>query len=71
MQLNIADWSGSTWVTAFTNEMETVLGKTAKEFGEAAELNKDVATAMANDVTFKQYMFKNRVKVEHYNVSNL
>ncbi|KAK9871429.1 hypothetical protein WA026_012805 [Henosepilachna vigintioctopunctata] len=65
--INMADWSGNTWVSTFTSEAETILGMTAQEVGEQIENNSEAAANIVERVNFKQFVFKCRAKMETYN----
>ncbi|XP_044271048.1 replication protein A 70 kDa DNA-binding subunit-like [Tribolium madens] len=67
VSMNIADSSGSQWVTVFSSEAEKILGKTAQEIGELMDTDSDIVANMFEEVQFKQYVFKCRAKIETYN----
>ncbi|KAL3286520.1 hypothetical protein HHI36_001025 [Cryptolaemus montrouzieri] len=66
-RMNVADWSGNTWISMFSSEAETVMGMTAQEVGEQIESNSEAAADIVEKVNFKQFVFKCRAKMETYN----
>lgn len=62
----IGDWTSNRWITVFTDLAEQMLGKTSQEIGDALEFNKDEAEQIFTAVSFKNYVFKLRTKVEFY-----
>ncbi|KAL3286539.1 hypothetical protein HHI36_001044 [Cryptolaemus montrouzieri] len=66
-RMNVADWSGNTWISMFNSEGETVMGMTAQEVGEQIESNSEAAADIVEKVNFKQFLFKCRAKMETYN----
>ncbi|XP_045462481.1 replication protein A 70 kDa DNA-binding subunit-like [Harmonia axyridis] len=65
--INVADWSGNSWLSMFTTEAETILGMPAQEIGDAIENNSEAAAGIVERVNFKQFIFKCRAKMETYN----
>ncbi|XP_058813344.1 replication protein A 70 kDa DNA-binding subunit [Topomyia yanbarensis] len=62
----IGDWTSNRWVTIFTDLAEQMLGKTSQEIGDALDFNKDEAELIFSAISFKNYVFKLRTKVEFY-----
>lgn len=66
--MNITDWSGNQWVTAFGEEGEKIVGMSAQELGELSENQPDDYNDKFSAVAFNSYIFKIRTRVETYNV---
>lgn len=66
----VGDWSGNRYVSMFSEQAESLLGKTSKEVGEALENDKETADEIFSQITFKNPVFKLRTKVESYGVSD-
>lgn len=69
-QMNLADWSGNQWVTAFSGEAEKILGITAQELGELKENDSDAFLEKFSEAAFSTFLFKLRVTMEMYNDEN-
>ncbi|KAK0166630.1 hypothetical protein PV327_004122 [Microctonus hyperodae] len=65
--MNITDWSGNQWVTAFGEEGEKIIGMSAQELGELSENQPDDYNDKFSTVAFNSYIFKIRTRVETYN----
>jgi replication factor A1 len=66
MSLQIGDHTGQTWVNAFNETGEQLLGKTAEEMYHL-KINDDVAySAVFKEAVFKPYLFRLRAKQESY-----
>lgn len=70
LSLNLADWTGHQWATAFNDEAEKILGITADELGELQENDNDAYLEKFGDASFKSFIFTLRVKVEIFNDEN-
>ncbi|XP_014477578.1 PREDICTED: replication protein A 70 kDa DNA-binding subunit [Dinoponera quadriceps] len=62
--MNIADATGSRWITAFNEEAEKILGMSAQELGELKENDNDAYMQKFGDASFKRFTFALRVKSE-------
>lgn len=61
----VADYSGSQWLTAFNDEAEKILYKTAEELKGLIDLNNEEEfKRVFNEANFKQYIFSCRAKVD-------
>uniref|UniRef100_UPI00358FDBA4 replication protein A 70 kDa DNA-binding subunit-like n=1 Tax=Myxine glutinosa TaxID=7769 RepID=UPI00358FDBA4 len=68
LQVNLADVSDNQWVTCFHETAETILGQTAEKIGAWKEQgNEEAIENVFHEATFKSYIFRLRVKMEHYN----
>lgn len=66
LSCNIADHTGSQWVTAFQESGEAMLSVTAKELGEARESDEVRYDKIFLDASFKSHNLKLRAKMETY-----
>lgn len=62
--MNIADATGSRWITAFNEEAEKILGMSAQELGELKENDNDAYMQKFAEASFKRFTFSLRVKSE-------
>ncbi|XP_032668009.1 replication protein A 70 kDa DNA-binding subunit-like [Odontomachus brunneus] len=62
--MNIADATGSRWITAFNEDAEKILGMSAQELGELKENDNDAYMQKFGDASFKRFTFGVRVKSE-------
>ncbi|XP_065081416.1 replication protein A 70 kDa DNA-binding subunit [Ochlerotatus camptorhynchus] len=62
----VGDWTSNRWITVFSDLAEQLLGKTSQEIGDALEFNKEEAEQIFSAISFKNYVFKLRTKVEFY-----
>lgn len=62
----IGDWTSNRWITVFSDLAEQLLGKTSQDIGDALEYNKEEAEQIFSAISFKNYVFKLRTKVEFY-----
>ena len=53
----------------FQDQGEAVLGITSQELGSLKDNNPDAFQNVFTEATFKEFLFKLRVKMETYNVS--
>ncbi|XP_044271504.1 replication protein A 70 kDa DNA-binding subunit-like [Tribolium madens] len=67
VSMNIGDFSGNQWVSLFSSEAETILGKTAQEIGLTMQDDAAAGTAIFQAANFQQFIFKCRAKMEVYN----
>ncbi|CAN0330016.1 replication protein A 70 kDa DNA-binding subunit-like [Lampetra fluviatilis] len=68
LQANLADFSDNQWVTCFHETSEVLLGDTAERLGALKAQGDDEAIdRIFHEATFRSYMFRLRVKAEHYN----
>jgi replication factor A1 len=65
----IGDWTSNRWVTCFTELAEQLFQKSSQEIGEASETSPTVLDEIFSNITFQDYVFKLRTKVEFYGVS--
>lgn len=68
--MNIADATGSRWVTAFNEDAEKILGMSAQELGELKENDNDAYMQKFGDASFKRFTFGVRVKSEVFQVTD-
>lgn len=62
----IGDWTSNRWITVFSDLAEQLLGKSSQDVGDALEFNKDEGEQIFSAISFKNYVFKLRTKVEFY-----
>lgn len=70
LQMNIADATGSRWITAFNEDAEKILGMSAQELGELKENDNDAYMQKFGDASFKRFTFGVRVKSEVFQVTD-
>lgn len=68
--MSIGDWTSNRWVTCFNEVAEQIIGKSAQEIGELLTNNPDEAEAVVSSIHFSSYIFKLRIKMEHFGVSD-
>jgi len=68
--MNIADATGSRWITAFNEDAEKILGMSAQELGELKENDNDAYMQKFGEASFKRFMFNLRAKSEVFQVSS-
>lgn len=64
---NLADFTDNQWVTMFQEQAETLLSTTAQELGVLRDENPDMFNNILSAASFKEYIFRMRVKMETYN----
>ncbi|KAL6425446.1 hypothetical protein ACFW04_009553 [Cataglyphis niger] len=62
--MNIADATGSRWITAFNEDAEKILGMPAQELGELKENDNDAYMQKFGEASFKRFTFSLRAKSE-------
>ncbi|XP_012231039.1 replication protein A 70 kDa DNA-binding subunit [Linepithema humile] len=62
--MNIADATGSRWITAFNDDAEKILGMSAQELGELKENDNDAYMQKFGEASFKRFTFSMRAKSE-------
>lgn len=71
LSINVSDNSGAAWLSCFNETAELILGHKAEELNQLRENdNTQAYQAAFQDANFADYVFKIRVKQEHYNVSS-
>uniref|UniRef100_A0A8C9VSL5 Replication protein A subunit n=1 Tax=Scleropages formosus TaxID=113540 RepID=A0A8C9VSL5_SCLFO len=68
LSANIADFGDNQWVTCFQESAETILGQNAAYLGQLKDSNEAAFEEVFQQANFKTYIFRNRVKLETYNV---
>lgn len=66
LQSNIADHTGSQWITSFQDQAEVMLGTTAATLGQMKEEDENQFEKIMSDASFKPFVLKLRAKVETY-----
>lgn len=66
--MELADATGSRWVTAFNDDAEKILGMSAQELGELKENDKDAYLQKFGEANFKTFTFNLRAKSEVFQV---
>ena len=69
LQMNVADFTDSAWVTCFHDVAETVLGVSANDLGHLRDSDPTAFNQVLDDAHFKSFIFRLQVKLENYNVS--
>lgn len=69
--MNIADATGSRWITVFNEDSEKILGMSAQELGELKENDNDAYMQKFGEASFKRFAFTVRAKADVYQVNNL
>lgn len=64
--MNIGDWTSNRWVTCFADLAEQLLEQSSQVVGEALETSPEDAEDIFSNLTFKNFVFKLRSKVEFY-----
>ncbi|KAL6256338.1 hypothetical protein P5V15_012455 [Pogonomyrmex californicus] len=64
LSMNIADATGSRWITAFNEEAEKILGASAQELGELKETDNDAYMQKFGEASFKRFTFTLRARTE-------
>ncbi|XP_037348171.1 replication protein A 70 kDa DNA-binding subunit [Talpa occidentalis] len=67
LSVNIADFHENQWVTCFQDSAEAILGQSAAYLGELREKNTHAFTEIFQNVSFRTFIFRIRVKLETYN----
>lgn len=70
LQMNIADATGSRWITAFNEDAEKILGMSAQELGELKENDNDAYMQKYGEASFKRFTFSMKAKSEVFQVTN-
>lgn len=68
--MNIADATGSRWITAFNEDAEKILGMSAQELGELKENDNDAYMQKFGEASFKRFMFNLRAKSDVFQVND-
>lgn len=68
LQVQVQDHTGTTWVTAFQESGEEILGLTAKELHiiKNEDMDDDRFAEIFKRCLFEQFLFKLKIKEEHY-----
>lgn len=66
LNMEIADHTGSLWVTAFNDDGEKIIGHTANSLNDIRNTNEELFESILLQATFEEWMFKIRVKNEIY-----
>uniref|UniRef100_A0A1B0CNK6 Replication protein A subunit n=1 Tax=Lutzomyia longipalpis TaxID=7200 RepID=A0A1B0CNK6_LUTLO len=66
LSMSIGDWTSNRWVTCFDEVAEQIIGKSAQEMGELLSTTPDEGEAALHDIHFSTYIFKLRIKMEHF-----
>ncbi|XP_014827839.1 PREDICTED: replication protein A 70 kDa DNA-binding subunit-like isoform X2 [Poecilia mexicana] len=69
LSANLADFGDNQWVTCFQETAEVLLGRKAEELGQLRETDEEGFDEVFQKANFSTHIFKNRVKLETYNVS--
>lgn len=67
LNAEIADHTGSLWITIFNEDGEKLLGQTANELNQIKSSNEELFEQILLEATFEEYLFKIRVKQDVYN----
>lgn len=67
MNLLLSDVSGNVWVTAFQENGEKLLGKSATELAEIYEIDQNEYHAILNNIRFKSFNFRIYSRTDTYN----
>ncbi|KAL7668568.1 hypothetical protein ACOME3_009265 [Neoechinorhynchus agilis] len=71
LQINLADFTGSHWVTCFNEHAETLIGIDANQFGSMKASGDDTSCDEAFfNMNFTEFIFRIRAKMERYNDEN-
>lgn len=68
LQINVADHSGSQWLTCFQDTGTEVLGVDAQQLGEMRDSDEAAFDEIFQKVNFRDFMFKIRAKMDTFNV---
>jgi len=66
LSMNVADFSGNQWVTAFQESAEAILGVDANTLGKMRENDETSFERVFAEATFKKFSLKVRAKMETY-----
>ncbi|XP_059611665.1 replication protein A 70 kDa DNA-binding subunit [Phlebotomus argentipes] len=66
VSMSIGDWTSNRWVTCFNEVAEQIIGRSAQEVGELLSMNPDEAETVLSGIHFKSFIFKLRIKMEHF-----
>uniref|UniRef100_A0A3P9P047 Replication protein A subunit n=1 Tax=Poecilia reticulata TaxID=8081 RepID=A0A3P9P047_POERE len=69
LSANIADYADNQWVTCFQDGAEAILGQNAAYLGQLKDSNESAFDEIFQQANFNTFIFRNRVKLETYNVS--
>uniref|UniRef100_A0A3Q3QNJ7 Replication protein A subunit n=1 Tax=Monopterus albus TaxID=43700 RepID=A0A3Q3QNJ7_MONAL len=69
LSANIADYGDNQWVTCFQESAEAILGQNAAYLGQLKDSNEAAFDEVFQQANFNTFVFRNRVKLETYNVS--
>uniref|UniRef100_A0A8C6PJN8 Replication protein A subunit n=1 Tax=Nothobranchius furzeri TaxID=105023 RepID=A0A8C6PJN8_NOTFU len=69
LSANLADCWDNQWVTCFQETAEVLLGCSAAELGQLRDTDETAFDEVFQKANFSTHIFKNRVKLETYNVS--
>lgn len=67
LSINVADFSGSQWLTCFQETAVEVLGKSSSELGELREQDEAAFDQVFQQANFKEFSFKVRAKMDTFN----
>lgn len=67
LNINMADFSESTWATCFQEQAEMILGVSSEELGNMKSSNDPRYDEYFSECVFKEFNFKLRAKMETYN----
>lgn len=70
-QVNVADHSGSQWLTCFQDTATEVLGIDAEQLGVLRDTDEAAFDDVFQRANFKDFTFKVRAKMDMFNVSAL
>lgn len=68
-QVNVADHSGSHWLTCFQDTATEVLGTDAEQLGILRDSDEAAFDEVFQRANFKDFTFKVRAKMDMFNVS--
>ncbi|KAK6093510.1 Replication factor A protein 1 [Batrachochytrium dendrobatidis] len=63
---SVSDYTGQTWLQAFNETVEKVLGKTANEMQKLVDTDKDEFDRIIEQAIYQEYVFDVRAKAEMY-----
>ncbi|ORX55345.1 replication factor-a protein [Piromyces finnis] len=67
LSLDALDHTGNQWLTCFNESAEKLLGHKAKELQEIKNYDENEFNKIFDDVSFRQYDFRIRAKIDTYN----
>lgn len=69
-QINVADHSGSQWMTCFQETASEVLGVDSQQLGSMRDTDEAAYDDVFQKANFKDFVFKVRAKMDMFNVSS-